>query len=114
MRDEPVSGSQLFALVLLDEREETTAADLARLMHLTPQALTTLLKPLRDHGLIAREPDEAHRRRLNMRLTDAGRGVIARARALTPEIEEAMLGHLSPRERETLHKLLERIVRPMD
>jgi len=114
MRGQPVSSSQLFALVLLDERGEATAAELARLMHLTPQSLTTLLRPLRDHGLIEREPDEAHRKRLTMRLTDKGQGVIAQARALTPDIEEAMLADLDAQERETLLRLLARVVRPLD
>lgn len=114
MRDLPISSSQLFALVLLDERGEATAAELARLMHLTPQALTTLLKPLRDQGLIEREVDEAHRRRLNMRLTQAGRAVIERARALTPDIEGAMLAGFSAKERQTLLRLLARVARPLD
>jgi DNA-binding MarR family transcriptional regulator len=114
MRDFPISSSQLFALVLLDERGEATAAELARLMHLTPQALTTLLKPLRDQDLIEREVDEAHRRKLIMRLTDAGRAVIVRARDLTPDVETAMLADFSAKERETLLRLLARVARPLD
>lgn len=114
MRDLPISSSQLFALVLLDERGEATAAELARLMHLTPQALTTLLRPLREQDLIWREPDKAHRRRLTMRLTKAGNAVIARARALTPGIEDAMLAGFSAGERETLLRLLARAARPLE
>jgi len=114
MRGQPVSSSQLFALVLLDERGEATAAELARLMHLTPQSLTTLLRPLRDQGLIEREPDEAHRKRLTMRLTAGGHAMIAQAREFTPVIEAAMLADLSAAERETLLRLLARVVRPLD
>mgnify|MGYP003583680256 CR=1 FL=1 len=114
MRGQPISSSQLFALVLLDEKAEMTAADLARLMHLTPQSLTTLLRPLRDQGLIEREADEAHRKRLIMRLTAAGRAVIASGRARAPRIEEEMLASLSAEERETLLRLLARIVHPLD
>ncbi|OJY71640.1 MAG: hypothetical protein BGP16_13660 [Sphingobium sp. 66-54] len=113
LRNQPISSSQLFALVLIDERGEVTAAELARLMHITPQAFTPLLRPLRAQGLIEREPDAAHRRRLTMRLTDAGRTVIAKARALTPEIEGAMLADFTDAERETLLRLLARIVRPL-
>lgn len=114
MRDLPISSGQLFALVLLDERGAATAAELARLMHLTPQALTTLLKPLRDQGLIEREVDAAHRRRLIMGTTEAGRAVIARARALTPDIEGAMLAGFSAEERTTFLRLLARVARPVD
>ena len=114
MRDLPISPSQLFALVLLDERGSATAAELARLMFLTPQALTTLLKPLRDQNLIEREVDEAHRRKLIMRLTDQGHAVIGRARATRPIIENDMLADLSDAGRQTLLRLLARIVRPLD
>ena len=114
MRTMPVSSSQLFALVLLHEQGETTSAGLARLMHLTPQAMTTLLAPLRDQDLIERRTDEAHRRRLQLRLTDKGHGIIAQARALTPRIEADLLGDASTEERQTLMRLLARIAQPGD
>ena len=114
MRDQPISSSQLFALVLLDERGEATAAEMARLMHLMPQSLTTLLKPLRDQGFIEREPDAVHRKRLTMRLTDKGKGVIVQSRVLAPLIEDDVLACLSPQERQTLLLLLARVVHPLE
>lgn len=109
MRGQPISSSQLFAMVLLDEHGEATAAELARLMHLTPQSLTTLLKPLRDQELIEREPDKEHRKRLTMRVTDKGQTMIEQARAFTPAIEESMLGALTEEERAQLTHLLTKI-----
>lgn len=110
MRAMSLSSSQLFALVLLDEQGETTSAELARRMHLTPQAMTTLLAPLRDGALIARRSDSAHRRRLQLSLTAAGQTLLAEVRKLTPPIEDELLDGLTAAERETLRRLLERIV----
>jgi len=112
LKELPISSSQLFALVLIDEQVEVTSAELARLMYVMPQSLTTLLAPLRDQGLIARRTDDAHRSRLLLRLTEQGKRIIARARALTPQIEGDLLDDLSVEERATLLRLLARIARP--
>jgi DNA-binding MarR family transcriptional regulator len=114
MRAMPVSGSQLFVLVLLDSRGEATSADLARMMRITPQALTTLLRPLREAGYIARRTDEEHARRLLLRLTDRGRKILAQARALSPAIEDSLLSDFSADERKALKTLLARIARRFD
>jgi DNA-binding MarR family transcriptional regulator len=108
----PISSGQLFALVLLDEQKEATSAELARLMHVMPQSLTTMLGPLREQGLIERRTDDAHRSRLLLRLTERGKRIIAEARALTPQIEGDLLDDLSAEERTTLLRLLVRIARP--
>lgn len=110
MRTLPVSTSQLFVLVLLEERGEATSADLARMMYLTPQAMTTLLAPLRDQDLIARRGDDSHGRRQLLRLTDKARAVLVQARELTPAIEDELLTSFSVEERQTLRSLLARIV----
>jgi DNA-binding MarR family transcriptional regulator len=111
MRDHPVSSSQFFALALLHERGEATSADLARLMHLTPQAMTTLLAPLRDSGLIERRTDAAHKRRLQLQLSAKGEEVLGELRSTGPEIEADLLGGFTDEERETLKRLLGRVAR---
>jgi DNA-binding MarR family transcriptional regulator len=111
MRDSPLSSSQLFAIALLHERGQATSAELSRLMHLTPQAMTTLLRPLRDQGLITEQTDEAHRRRLQLRLSDAGRALLAQVRELSPALEDDLLDGFEAEERAILKQLLARIAR---
>jgi DNA-binding MarR family transcriptional regulator len=111
MRDSPLSSSQLFAIALLHERGQATGAELARLMHLTPQAMTTLLRPLRDQGLITEAIDSAHRRRILLGLSDAGRALLAQVRAFSPALEEELLEDFAPEERAVLKQLLARIAR---
>jgi MarR family transcriptional repressor of mepA len=112
MRPLTLSTGQLLLLVMLEEYKEANPAALARAMHLTPQAMTTLLKPLDDRGLIARRPDEANRRRVLLRLTPAADALLAEVRRVTPAIEEEMLAPLDPAERATLRTLLMRIAKP--
>lgn len=111
MRDRPVSSSQLFALALLNDRGEATSADLARLMHLTPQAMTTLLRPLRDDGLIERRADEAHGRRLQLALSDKGRQLMQEVHELCPALEDDLLDGFDAGERALLKTMLARIAR---
>jgi len=112
MRPLTLSSGQLLLLVMLEELGEASPASLARALHLTPQAMTTLLKPLDAHGLVARRQDESNRRRILLTLTDAGRALLVDVRAVTPEIEADLLGGLTAAERETLRTLLMRIAQP--
>jgi DNA-binding MarR family transcriptional regulator len=111
MADLPVSSTQMFVLVLLGQRGEATAADLARMMRITPQALTTLLAPLRQGGLIARRQDEDHGRRHPLRLSGAGEQLVAHARQLSPGVEQRLLEDFTPSERKVLKSLLWRIAK---
>ena len=114
IRSLPISGSQLFALVLLSERGEATSADLARMMQTTPQALTTLLRPLRDGGYIERRTDDEHARRMPLKLTAKGQAILEQARAHSPAIEDTLLADFSAEERATLKEYLARIARRFD
>jgi len=111
MRDFPISSSQLFAIVLLEANARATAAELARMMRITPQAMTTLLGPLRREGYLIATPDEAHRRRLLLALTAKGRATLERARTLTPLVEEEFLADFTAAERALLKRMLTRIAK---
>jgi DNA-binding MarR family transcriptional regulator len=114
LRDFPISSSQLFAIVLLEARGQVTSAELARMMRLTPQAMTTLLGPLRQNGYIVARPDDAHRRRLLLSLTDKANVLIVQARDLTPSIEDEFLEGFTAAERTLLKRMLARIAERFD
>ena len=107
----PVSSSQMFVLVLLHERGEATSAELSRMMRITPQALTMLIKPLLAQDFVHRRPDASHARRLQLRLAPKGNLLIESARSLSPGIEDDLLRDFTPDERSTLKQLLSRIAR---
>ena len=65
--------SEFRAMVYLVERQEAAPSDLADLLGVTRQRVTTLLNGLRGKGFVAMEADESDRRRMRVRLTEAGR-----------------------------------------
>lgn len=114
LRDFPVSSTQLFVIVLLDSRDQATAAEVSRMMRITPQGMTTLLGPLRRDGYLEATPDESHRRRLLLSLTEKGRALLDRARELTPPVEEDFLAEFTDAERALLKRMLTRIAERFD
>jgi DNA-binding MarR family transcriptional regulator len=109
-----ISSGQLFVLVLLGQRGEATAADLARMMRLTPQALTKLVGPLREGGLLTARTDAGHARRQLLSLTSLGASKLAEARTASARVEEALLADFSADERSQLKALLARVARRFD
>jgi len=108
-----LSSGQLLLLVLLERSGENTPAALARALHLTPQAMTTLLRPLDARKLLARREDAANRRRILLSLTGEARAILRDVRALTPAIEaELIAGTLDADEVSALRGLLARITSP--
>lgn len=61
------------ALARLDRNGPATAADLARVEQISPQAMGITLAALEDRGLVERRRDDADRRRSVTVVTEAGR-----------------------------------------
>ena len=99
---------QYAALLGLYDNPGITAAALARLCHVTPQTMTTILQNLEAGGLIVRTPHPWHRNMLETRLTEAGQAAfeVADARASATEIRLAK--EFTDEERATLRSLLAR------
>jgi DNA-binding MarR family transcriptional regulator len=91
-----LSMSQAGVLVRLEKPGPTTVADLARVEHVTPQAMGTTVASLEAEGLVARTADRDDARRWNASLTAAGRRVLLEGRAarqawLSRAIEERLV-----------------------
>ncbi|MFF7640567.1 MarR family transcriptional regulator [Streptomyces canus] len=83
---------------------------LADHLGLTRGALSARLAPLEDAGLIVRTHGDDDRRRVRVRLTDAGHAAFEQ-QVLSEEAGElALLSALSPAERRTLADLLRKLV----
>ncbi|MFD8425183.1 MarR family winged helix-turn-helix transcriptional regulator [Streptomyces sp. NPDC059466] len=72
--------------------------------------MTAAVAPLEDAGLITRTHDAADRRRVEVRLTEAGHAAFERHAVSADEGENALLGALTAAERRTLADLLRRPV----
>ena len=103
-----VTVPQYTALTVLARRDGVTSAELARLSFVTPQSMGDLVTALARRGLITREADPGHGRRLLIRLSDTGRELLTELEPAVRRVERDMLRGLSGVERRQLRELLNR------
>ena len=87
---EGMTFPQQSALTIIRAYEAISAADLARLTMLTPQTVNGIVRALELRGAIAKEPDRVNRRILRLIITEEGRALNRRCRALTAPIEATL------------------------
>ncbi|GLZ78114.1 MarR family transcriptional regulator [Actinorhabdospora filicis] len=88
----------------------TSPSHLAELVGLTRGALSARLAPLEEGGLIERTMDAGDRRRVHVRLTDAGHAAFEKQVGAEENDEALLLSGLSEGERRTLADLLRKMV----
>lgn len=85
---------------------ELTAGELVARSMVTTGAITNRIDRLEQRGLVERAAVPGDRRKVIVRLTDAGRDLVDRVVAPHMEVEEEILAGLSPRQRDELVRLL--------
>jgi DNA-binding MarR family transcriptional regulator len=100
---DPESGTLLSAhqasiLDHLDTVEATSLTALARHLGVTPGTMSVAVDRLQKHGYVDRAWDHRDRRRVQLRLTDAGARVRSANSALDPALVEALLARLTAEE----------------
>src|SRR5579862_254208 len=96
-----LSAHQASILDHLDTVEATSLTELARHLDVTPGTMSVAIDRLEKHGYVRRTWDERDRRRVQLRLTEAGARVRSANSALDPALVEALLGRLSADEQRT-------------
>jgi DNA-binding MarR family transcriptional regulator len=89
---------------------EASPSALAERLGLTRGALSARLRPLEEAGLIARSGEAGDRRRVRVRLTEAGYAAFERHAGEENRGEAQLLAALTQPERETLADLLRKMV----
>lgn len=74
-----MTTAQYTALTVLERRPGITSSELARRSFVRAQTMAQTMDPMLDAGLVRRERDPLHARRLLLYLTDEGAAAIARA-----------------------------------
>tara|TARA_R110000764_G_scaffold8477_9_gene28508 strand:- start:7950 stop:8399 length:450 start_codon:yes stop_codon:yes gene_type:complete len=96
-----LTNGQFSLLMSLNRPDGPRISDLVDLLGMDRTTLTAALKPLERQGFVASAPDKNDRRARRLRLTDAGRAVLAQAlptwRA-THDAIDAALAPTSPRD----------------
>jgi DNA-binding MarR family transcriptional regulator len=88
----------------------TSPSRLADEMGLTRGALSNRLGPLEEAGLVVRTHDSGDRRRVEVRLTEAGHEAFERHARAENRDETDLLAPLTPQERRTLDRLLRKLL----
>lgn len=99
--------------VLGSRGQPLSNAQLARRAYMSPQAMSEVLDALLRNGLIERHRHPNHRRVYPATLTAKGRRVLAACDAAVNEMEQEMLGELSPEQRALLLEWLKSCVRSL-
>jgi MarR family transcriptional regulator, lower aerobic nicotinate degradation pathway regulator len=94
--------------ILRDRRP--TMNELARFLGLDKSSVTGLVDRAERRGLVARVPSTTDRRAVLVSLTDDGRSLVSQAATRFEADVSALLGHLPPRERETLSRIVSRLL----
>ena len=97
---------QFYLLGVLHAHGPTGQRDLGSMMGTDPSILVTMLNPLEDDGLVARERDVQDRRRHLVMLTAAGEAKLIAAAQAQRQAEDELLGGLDGEQREQLRALL--------
>lgn len=109
-----LTGPQLVCLRAVGQLEAATPSELAKEVSLSQATMTGIIDRLAARQLVTRERVSKDRRRVTVRLTEAGVALIEQAPSPLQEKFVERLGQLAPEEQVEIRDNLERIVRMMD
>jgi DNA-binding MarR family transcriptional regulator len=101
-----LTSPQFGALYVLDLEPGLSAADLARAMGVTPQAVGLLVSALEKEHLVRRSPHPTHGRVLEIYPTEEGLGRLRAAMPFITELEDRLLTGLDAAERSLVKRWL--------
>ena len=97
-----LTASRLSALATIEDSGPVTLGELAALEYVQPPSMTRIVARLEELGLAEREVDPRDRRVARVRITEAGRNVLAQSRTRRAAFLARRVGRLSPDERRAL------------
>lgn len=103
-----MTTAQYTALTVLERRPGITSSELARRSFVRAQTMAQTMDPMLEEGLVRRERDPQHARRLLLYLTDRGRAAIAQAAPRVQELEALIMTDFTDEEGEAFADYLRR------
>jgi len=99
----------LFALLnVIGARQGAIQQELGSALGIDRSTMVSLVDQLENAGLAERRPSATDRRAREVAITSKGKRLLEKARALTSQVEDEVLGGLSSEERQQLLTLLRR------
>lgn len=109
-----MTTAQYTALTVLDRRPGITSSELARRSFVRAQTMAQTMDPMLEEGLVRRERDPQHARRLLLFLTDKGRAAMAEAAPRVRELETLLMTDFTDEEGEAFADYLRRARRALE
>lgn len=109
-----LTASQMLLLQYVARQGQALPSAIARAIELKQATITVLLNQLEDNGLVTRERDTEDRRRIWVRLTDAGHKVLEQSPDLLQSRFEHGFDRLEDWEQSMIITTLERIAALLD
>jgi len=109
-----LTGPQLIVLKSLGGIEELSVGELAKQVNLSPATVTGVLDRLEKRDLVERMRDDADKRRVIVRITQAGLAVLGTAPSLLQEHFMARFGELKQWEQNLVLSSLQRVAAMME
>ena len=103
-----LTPTQYMVLSLASDHASLSIADMARRFQIAPQSMNQTVAMLLRKRLIGRRESPAHKRILHIKVTAAGKRLLARCDAVIDQVEHSAFGDLAPRELSALRDLLGR------
>ena len=113
-RQSDLTASQLLLLKHVAEHGQALPSTIAKAIELKQATITVLINKLEEDGLVTRSRDTEDRRRVWVRLTDAGRSVLDRSPDHLQIRFEHGIDQLEEREQSMIITTLERIASLLD
>ncbi len=96
-------------LSVIGHRPGVTSRQLCQLLNVLPPNMVVLLRELDKRGLIERQPHPTDRRAVGLLLSPDGKALMKKAEKAASAAHLQGTAHLSPAERKTLTRLLQKI-----
>lgn len=106
LRPSGLSSAQFGALSVIVREPGLSAADLARVVPVTPQAVNLLVTGLERDGLVERRPHPTHRRILEIHPTEAGVRTLEATYPIVIDLEDRIAAGFSDRQLATIKRWL--------
>lgn len=104
-----VNGYEYRCLAALANQGQLSQAELGNAAVLDPRDVTHTVRALADRGLVLREKDPNHGRKVQVSLTAAGSKTASQLARVMGDVQEKVFEGLSSAERSTLLELLARV-----
>jgi DNA-binding MarR family transcriptional regulator len=100
--DNPLAVAQLELLSAVAENPGTRPGQLAQLLHMRPNTVTTIVNALVAHGMVSRVGADSDRRAIELTVTQAGRTAVHAWQAINADLLHTALSTLSAQQRRAL------------